>query len=124
MEKEDPIEKLERKQAEQQSNGGLKAVMIAMIVVALGLGAALFYVLSSKNKLVGELNEEKADLTEQMSRLTIDDLRAFHTKYIKGRPLVVVISGNAKRFDPKAVANLLGPDVKPIKVDFDQMFRF
>ncbi len=66
----------------------------------------------------------RADLTEQMSRLTIDDLRAFHTKYIKGRPLVVVISGNAKRFDPMAVANLLGPDVKPIKVDFDQMFRF
>ena len=66
----------------------------------------------------------RADLTEQMSHLTIDDLRAFHTKYIKGRPLVVVISGNAKRFDPQAVANLLGPDVKPIKVDFDQMFRF
>lgn len=72
MEKEDPIEKLERKQAEQQSNGGLKAVMIAMIVVALGLGAALFYVLSSKNKLVGELNEEKADLTEQIVALQSD----------------------------------------------------
>ncbi len=66
----------------------------------------------------------RADLTEQMSRLTIDDLRAFHAKYIKNRPLVVVISGNAKKFDPQAVANLLGPDVKPIKVDFDQMFRF
>ena len=72
MEKEDPIEKLERKQAEQQSNGGLKAVMIAMIVVALGLGAALFYVLSSKNKLVGELNEAKADLTEQIVALQSD----------------------------------------------------
>ena len=66
----------------------------------------------------------RADLTEQMSHLTIDDLRAFHAKYIKNRPLVVVISGNAKKFDPQAVANLLGPNVKPIKVDFDQMFRF
>ncbi|MBR3724630.1 MAG: insulinase family protein [Bacteroidales bacterium] len=66
----------------------------------------------------------RADLTEQMSRLTIDDLRAFHTKYIKNRPLVVVISGNAKKFDPQAVANLLGSNVKPIKVDFDQMFQF
>ena len=35
MEKEDPIERLERKQAEKKSNGGLKAVMIAMIVIAL-----------------------------------------------------------------------------------------
>ena len=66
----------------------------------------------------------RADLTEQMSRLTIDDLRAFHTKYIKNRPLVVVISGNAKKFDPQAVSNLLGSNVKPIKVDFDQMFQF
>ena len=52
MEKEDPIEKLERKQAEKKSNSGLKTVMIAMIVIALALGAALYYVLTSKNKLV------------------------------------------------------------------------
>ena len=72
MEKEDPIEKLERKQAEKKSNGGLKAVMIAMIVIALGLAAALYYVMSSKNKLVDELNEEKADLTEQIVALQSD----------------------------------------------------
>jgi len=72
MEKEDPIEKLERKQAEQKSNGGLKAAMIALIVVALGLGAALYYVMSSKNKLVNELNDEKADLTEQIVALQSD----------------------------------------------------
>ena len=34
------------------------------------------------------------------------------------------ISGNAKKFDPKAVARLLGPDVTPTEVTFDQMFRF
>ena len=72
MEKEDPIEKLERKQAEKKSNGGLKAVMIAMIVVALGLAAALAYVLSSKNKLVNDLNQEKQDLTEQIMALQSD----------------------------------------------------
>ncbi|NLZ19323.1 MAG: hypothetical protein GXY24_03525 [Bacteroidales bacterium] len=72
MEKEDPIEKLERQQAEKKSNGGLKAVMIAMIVIALALGAALYYVLTSKNKLVNELNEEKADLTEQIVALQSD----------------------------------------------------
>ena len=68
--------------------------------------------------------DHRYELTEQISRLTLNDLRAFHAKYIKDRPLVVTISGNAKKFDPDAVAKLLGPNVKPIKVDFDQMFRF
>lgn len=72
----------------------------------------------------GWQRDHRAELTEQISRLTLDDLHAFHTKYIKGRPLVVTICGNAKKFDPSAVARLLGPDVKPVKIDFDQMFRF
>ena len=73
---------------------------------------------------VGWQRDHRADITEQISRLTMDDLRAFHSKYIKGRPLVVTICGNAKKFDPQSVANLLGQNVKPIQVDFDQMFRF
>ena len=72
MVKEDPLEKLERKQAEKKSNGGLKAVMIAMIVVALALAAALYYVMTTKNKLVDELNQEKEDLTEQIQALQSD----------------------------------------------------
>ena len=72
MEREDPIEKLERQQAEKKSNGALKGVMIAMIVVALGLAAALAYVLTSKNKLVDELKLEKEDLTEQIQALQSD----------------------------------------------------
>ena len=72
----------------------------------------------------GRTWDKGTDLTEQISRLTLNDLRAFHAKYIKDRPLIVTISGNAKKFDPDAVAKLLGPNVKPIKVDFDQMFRF
>ena len=72
MEKEDPIERLERQQAERKSNGGLKAVMITMIVIALALAGALYYVMSSKNKLVNELNEEKEDLTEQIQALQSD----------------------------------------------------
>ena len=46
--------------------------MIVMAVIALALAAALFYVLSSKNKLVGELNQEKQDLTEQIQALQAD----------------------------------------------------
>lgn len=72
MEREDPLEKLERKQADQKANGGLRALMIAMVVVALGLAAALAYVLSSKNKLVNDLNQEKQDLTEQIVALQSD----------------------------------------------------
>ena len=68
--------------------------------------------------------DHRAELTEQISQLTLHDLRAFHAKYIKDRPLVVTICGNAKKFDPKAVARLLGPDVTPTEVTFDQMFRF
>ena len=72
MEREDPIEKLERQEAEKKANGGLKAIMIVLAVVALGLAAALFYVWSSKDKLVNELNEEKIDLTEQIQALQSD----------------------------------------------------
>ena len=72
MEREDPIEKLERQQAEKKANGGLKAIMIVLAVVALGLAAALFYIWSSKDKLVNELNEEKIDLTEQIQALQSD----------------------------------------------------
>ena len=72
MEREDPIEKIERQEAEKKANGGLKAAMIAMLIIALGLAGALYYVLSTKNKLVNELNEEKADLTEQIVALQND----------------------------------------------------
>ena len=66
MEREDPLEKLERKELENKSNGGLKTIMIVMTVVALALAAALVYVWMSKNSLVDDLNGEKQDLTEQI----------------------------------------------------------
>lgn len=72
MEREDPLERLERKENEKKANGGLKTVMIAMIAVAAVLAVALVYVLTSKNKLVGQLNDEKQDLTEQIQMLQND----------------------------------------------------
>ena len=69
MEREDPLEKLERKELENKSNGGLKTIMIVMTVVALALAAALVYVWMSKNSLVDDLNGEKQDLTEQILAL-------------------------------------------------------
>ena len=76
------------------------------------------------NMEIGWTYDHRAEITQQISRLTMDDLRAFHNKYIKGRPLVVEITGNAKKYDPKAVAKLLGTDTKLTEVKFDQLFRF
>lgn len=72
MEREDPLERLERKENEKKANGGFKTVMIAMVAVAAVLAVALVYVLTSKNKLVGQLNDEKQDLTEQIQMLQND----------------------------------------------------
>ena len=72
MEREDPLERLERKELEKKSNAGLKAATIAMAAVAIALAAVLIYILRSKNALVSELNEEKQDLTEQIMALQSD----------------------------------------------------
>lgn len=72
MEREDPLQKLERQEAEKKANGGARTVMIIMIVVAVALAAALAYVMMSKNKLVSQLNDEKSDLTEQLIALQND----------------------------------------------------
>ena len=69
MQKEDPLERLERREQEKKQNGPFKAVMIVMIVVAVLLAAALVYVMQTKNQLVDQLNIEKEDLTEQIARL-------------------------------------------------------
>lgn len=72
MQREDPLERLERIQAEKKANGGLKTTMIIMIVVAVALAAALAYVMVSKNNLVQQLNDEKVDLTAQIEALQTD----------------------------------------------------
>jgi len=72
MEREDPLEKFERTHQKGQSGTNLKAIMYAMIVVALGLAAALVVVLINKKELVTQLNDEKAELTEQIQTLQSD----------------------------------------------------
>ena len=72
MEREDPLEKFERRESERKANGPLKTVMYVMIVVAVALVAALAYVLVSKNSLVEELNFEKMELAAQLDSLQAD----------------------------------------------------
>jgi len=72
MEREDPLERIERKERERKQNGGARTIMYVMIAVAVVLGAALAYVLYQKNTLVNELNIEKQELTAQIEALQSD----------------------------------------------------
>lgn len=72
MDREDPLERIERKERERKQNGGAKTVMYIMIAAAVLLAAALAYVIYQKNTLVGQLNEEKQELTEQIVALQND----------------------------------------------------
>lgn len=72
------------------------------------------------------LEEEKTDrdnrieITKEIANLKYDDLKIFHSKYISGRPLVIFISGNAKKIDLKA----LGKYGKVQEVKYKDMIKF
>lgn len=72
MQREDPLERLERKEAERKANGPYKTIMYIMIALAVVLGAALLYTFISKNNIVSELNIEKEELTAQLDSLQAD----------------------------------------------------
>ncbi len=72
MEREDPLERLDRKERERKAGGSLKIVTTVMVVIAVALAAALVFTLYSKGQLINDLNVEKADLTEQIVSLQAD----------------------------------------------------
>lgn len=72
MEREDPLQRLERKEAEKKSNSGLKTVIIIMTVLAVILAGVLAYVWMSNRTLVSQLTLEKEELTEQVQALQLD----------------------------------------------------
>ena len=47
--------------------------------------------------------DERVEVTKEIAALNYEQLRAFHHKYVEGRPLIVFISGNAKKIDLKAL---------------------
>ena len=73
---EDPLERIARERREKeerkQKNGGLKAVMIVLAVIAAALAVTLGYIWKQKTALVNDLEVEKADLTEQLVSLQKD----------------------------------------------------
>ena len=72
MEEYDPILERREREALQSKENKLKGLMIALAVLALILAAVLFFMWRQKSALVGELEEEKQDLTEQMEALQQD----------------------------------------------------
>jgi len=70
--KEDPLERFDRLERERQNGGNLKTTMYVLIAVAAILAIALAYVWFQKSSLVGELQVEKEDLTEQIVALQQD----------------------------------------------------
>ena len=48
--------------------------------------------------------DNRVEITNEIAKLKYSDLKAFHKKYVEGRPMVIFISGNAKKIDLKALA--------------------
>ena len=70
---EDPLERIEREEREKKNrNGGLKTATIILAVAALALAGALAWIWGQKSNLVGELEGEKAELTQQLLNLQSD----------------------------------------------------
>lgn len=73
MQKEDPLERLERLEREKQARGGnLKKTMYLLAALAAVLAVLLAVVWIREATLVSELKIEKQDLTEQIQSLQLD----------------------------------------------------
>ncbi|MCR4828400.1 MAG: insulinase family protein [Bacteroidales bacterium] len=57
--------------------------------------------------------DPRSEMTRQIETLQYSDLQKFHDKYIKDRPIVITISGNAKKYDLKALKQY--GEVKEVK---------
>jgi len=73
MQKEDPLERLERLEREKEARGGdLRKTVNLLAVVAAVLALTLAVVWIRKASLVSDLKVEKQDLTEQIQALQLD----------------------------------------------------
>ena len=64
--------------------------------------------------------DNRSEITDEVNRMSFEDLKDFHKRYVEGRPLVIVISGNAKKFDLEN----LGKYGKIQEVKFKDMIKF
>ena len=64
--------------------------------------------------------DQRCEITDEISRMSYGDIKAFHKKYVEGRPMVIFISGNAKKFDLKALSKY----GKVQEVKYKDMIKF
>lgn len=64
--------------------------------------------------------DNRLEVTEEISKMKYEDLKVFHKKYVESRPMIMFISGNAKKFDLKA----LGQYGKVQQVKYKDMMKF
>ena len=72
------------------------------------------------------LEEEKTDhdnrteITNEIAKMNYEQMKDFHKKYVEGRPMLIFISGNAKKMDIKALEKY----GKMTEVKYKQMIKF
>ena len=64
--------------------------------------------------------DQRQEITKEIANLSYDALQAFHHKYVEGRPMIIFISGNAKKFDLKALEKY----GKVTEIKYKDMVRF
>ena len=64
--------------------------------------------------------DNRQEITKEIAGLTYEQLQAFHKKYVEGHPMIIFISGNAKKIDLKALEKY--GNVQEIK--YKQMISF
>ena len=69
---EDPLERIEREERERKEKKGPRTLMTILAVIALALAGVLGYMLYQRNSLVGQLENEKTELAQQMVALQED----------------------------------------------------
>lgn len=65
-------------------------------------------------------SDPRQQLTDEIRNTSYDDLRDFHRKYIEGRPMVITISGNSKKYNLKDLEKY--GTVKQVK--YKKMIKF
>jgi len=69
---EDPLQRIEREERERQEKRGPRTLMTILAIVAAALALVLGYLLYQRNALVGQLENEKQELAQQVMQLQSD----------------------------------------------------
>ena len=64
--------------------------------------------------------DPRGEVTNEIRRLRYDDLQEFHKKYVEGRSMTILINGNSKKYNLKALGNY----GKAKQVKYSEMIKF